>query len=98
MVIVMAKLSVIPGKKEELFALARDVVKATQEESGCVSYTLLDDPSDPGSCLFVEEWLDLESLRKHTTTPHIAEWKRKNAELLAGKNSVKLYEGQAVKL
>ena len=98
MLVVMAKLSVKPDKKTELLALARDVIAATRKEPGCISYSLLDDPHDAGACLFVEEWVDKKALEQHFTTPHIAEWRAKSKDLLAGKTAIKLYQAEETTL
>jgi quinol monooxygenase YgiN len=93
MIIVHAKQSVIPEKKAELIKLAKGLMAATQKEEGCVSYVLYDNPNDPGSCMFVEEWTDIAALKRHLTTPHIAEWRQQSAPLLSAKTVIKIYEG-----
>lgn len=98
MIIVIAQLSVKPGKKAEVFALARDLMTATRAEQGCISYTLFDDPSDEGSCSFVEEWSDKQALQNHFTTPHIQKWREQSKDLFAGTMVIKLYEAQATTL
>ena len=98
MVIVMAKVSVKPGKKAELLEMAKDVIAATQKEEGCVSYILLDNTYDPGACCFVEEWTSKEALLKHSASSHIAEWRKKSADLLSAKTTLKLYQGDEITL
>lgn len=98
MIIVLAKLSVKPEKKAELLAMAKDVMAATRKEEGCVSYVLFDNPHDAGGCMFVEEWTDKAALKKHSTSPHILEWRQKSAPCLSGKTVLKLYEGQETTL
>jgi quinol monooxygenase YgiN len=94
MIIVFAKVSVKPERKAELLELAREVIAATRKEEGCVSYVLLDNPYDPGGCLFVEEWTDKEALKRHAASAHIAKWRQQQADLLAGKTVLKLYQGE----
>ena len=98
MIIVFAKVAVKEGKKDELLALATPLMAATRKEEGNVSYTLFDDRFDPHSLMFVEEWQSKEALKKHMTTPHIAEWRQKQKEFLAGPTQIKLYEGQETAL
>lgn len=93
MIIVMAKLSVKPEKKTELLKLAKGVMATTQKEEGCVSYVLYDNPHDPGGCMFVEEWTDKAALIRHSTAPHILEWRQQSAGFLSGKTTLKIYEG-----
>ncbi len=94
MIIVFAKVAVKEGKKDELLALAKPLMAATRQEEGNVSYTLFDDRYDPASLMFVEEWESMEALKKHTTTAHIAEWRQKQKEFLAGPTQIKLYKGE----
>lgn len=98
MIIVIAKVFVIPEKKLELLELAKSVIATTRTEPGCISYTLLDNPYDPGGCLFVEEWADLDSLKKHASAPHIAEWRKLSRDLLSAKTAITLYQGEPVQL
>ena len=98
MIVVIAKVSVIPEKKQELLALAKSVIATTQAEAGCISYILLDNPYDPGSCMFVEEWADLASLQAHAAAPHIAQWRKDSRDLLSAKTTIKIYQSEEVSL
>lgn len=98
MIIVMAAQTVKEGRKQDVLALAQPLMAATRQEEGCVSYTLLDDPGNPQRLLFVEEWTSKEALKRHITTPHIAEWRVKVKDLLAAPTVIKLYEGQETTL
>lgn len=93
MIVVIARLTVKPDKKDELMELAKPLISATREEPGCNSYTLLDDRFDPSSCTFVEEWKDKEALRQHIKTPHFGEFMGKSKELMAAGMKLTLYEG-----
>jgi quinol monooxygenase YgiN len=98
MVIVIAKLTVKQGKKAELFALAQGVIAATRTEPECISYELLDDPYDTGSCSFVERWTDKAALERHLKTPHISKWRQQSLPLLAAKTIIKLYQSEEIDL
>lgn len=98
MVIVIAKVSVKPECKQALLTLAKSVIASTRAEEGCVSYTLLDNTYDPGSCMFAEEWIDLLALQKHAASAHIAEWRKQSKDLLSAKTIVTVYQGDEVKL
>jgi len=96
MVIVIARQTLKPGKKAELFALAKDVIAATRKEEKCISYELLDDPYDRNRCAFVEKWVDKEALTEHLKTPHLNEWRQKSADLLAEKTTIELYQSEEI--
>lgn len=98
MIVVLAKVTVKPEKKAELLEKAKVVIAETVKEQGCVSYVLFDNPYDPSGCMFVEEWTDLDALKQHAASAHIAEWRKQSADLLADKTRLTLYEGEKVKL
>jgi len=98
MVIVISKLTVKPGKKQELLSAAKELIAATREEAGCISYSLLDDPHKNDRCVFVEEWTNKEALEHHFTTPHIAKWRQESKELLAAKSDLSLYQADKITL
>ena len=98
MVIVIAKVPVKPECKKALLDLAQGVMEATRAEEGCISYTLLDNTYDSGQCVFVEEWADLDALRKHAASAHIAEWRKQSRDLTAGRTAVTVYQGELAAL
>ncbi len=98
MVIVIAKVPVKPECKKALLDLAQGVMAATRAEEGCISYTLLDNTYDSGQCVFVEEWADLDALRKHAASAHIAEWRKQSRDLTAGRTAVTVYQGELAAL
>ncbi|MDA8125925.1 MAG: putative quinol monooxygenase [Deltaproteobacteria bacterium] len=98
MVIVIAKIAVQPGKKQEVFALAQTIIAATRTEEGCISYELLDDPQDAGACSFVERWTDMDALKRHMKTDHFLKWREASQGLLiAGRDQVGIYQAEALK-
>ncbi|MHC1746518.1 MAG: putative quinol monooxygenase [Negativicutes bacterium] len=98
MVVVISKLTVKPEKKQELLAAAKELIAATREEAGCISYSLLDDPYKNDRCIFVEEWRDKEALEHHFTTSHIAKWRQESKELLAAKSDLSIYQADKITL
>lgn len=98
MIIVIARLTVKPDKKQELFGFAQALIAATRQEAGCISYTLLEDPFDAAKCAFVEEWENKQALERHFTTPHMKQWRQESADLLADKTEITLYQGEETNL
>ena len=98
MIIVLAKVSVKPEKKNELLELAKGVIAETLKEEGCISYVLLDNTYDPGGCLFAEEWASKEALMKHAAAAHILEWRKMSKDLLSSKTVIKIYQGEQITL
>ena len=54
------------------------VVEPTRRESGCISYTLLQNRTDPADFAFVEEWVSDAAIDAHLASEHV---KRALAEL-----------------
>ena len=98
MIVVTAQLTVQAGKKAELLELARDLIAATRQETGCISYLLLEDPFDLNKCVFVEEWKDKQALEEHFKTSHISKWRNESKDLLVAAVELKLYEAEETKL
>ena len=98
MIVVISKLTVKPEKKQELLFFAGDLIAATRQEEGCISYSLLNDPYQDNKCMFVEEWTSKADLEKHFLTPHIAKWRQQSKELLACKSELSLYQADKIGL
>lgn len=65
---VRAKTEHVPQVWEILCAL----VEPTRCESGCLSYELLQNGSDPTDFVFVEQWASAAAEQAHFTTPHVS--------------------------
>ncbi len=55
---------------EEYLTLAREVVKETRKEKGCLMYTLHEDINDPTILSTLEEWEDEEAINQHNKSDH----------------------------
>ena len=49
---------------------------ASREEKGCVDYTFSIEVSDPNALRITEKWDDVEALKAHMETPHMAEFQK----------------------
>lgn len=62
--------------KTEHVAQVREIlsllVEPTRRESGCLSYELLQDSSDPADFVFVEKWASAAAEQAHFATPHVS--------------------------
>lgn len=81
MLIVLAKAEVGDGA----IAAARDaiaaMVKASNAEDGCLSYTFTQDILDPSTMYIVEKWKDEAALVAHFQAPHMAAFQQALGEL-----------------
>lgn len=65
----------IPVKPEDADSVRRtlaDLVTATREEEGCLSYDLYESTATPGVFVTVERWKDQTALDAHMGAPHVA--------------------------
>ena len=68
---VVATVTALPDKADELKAILLGLIAPTRAEAGCLSYQLLQNNSDPSEFVFVEEWTSDAALDEHMTTPHL---------------------------
>ena len=64
----------IKAKREtigEVRELLRGLVEPTRNESGCISYELLQNTKDPTDFTFVEEWESEAALESHAASDHL---------------------------
>jgi quinol monooxygenase YgiN len=88
---VVAEMKAKPGKEEALRAAVLALIEPTRKEEGCVQYDLHVHTSDPGRFVFYENWTSQETLARHAASPHLTEFGRISAELLAEPARVQTY-------
>ena len=72
MLVIAGHIRLDPAKREAVIAAARDVMRDTRLETGCISYTLSSDVEDQGLFHIFEEWESAEALGAHFKAPHMA--------------------------
>ncbi|MCU0547444.1 MAG: antibiotic biosynthesis monooxygenase [Oscillatoriaceae cyanobacterium Prado104] len=68
---VVARLTAIPDKVEELKSLLLSVIEPTRREGGCIKYELFQSQANPADFTFIEEWESEELLQIHLASTHI---------------------------
>jgi len=58
-------------KAEELKSVCLGLIEPTRKESGCISYNLYQDTTNPGKFTFIENWQSKEHLDVHLKSPHL---------------------------
>lgn len=81
---VVAIVTAAPGKQDELALELEALVGPTRAESGCLQYDLGVDVQDTGRFVFVERWSSEQHLDQHRRAPHLAAFRDRAAQLLAG--------------
>ena len=72
MIVVTATLTAKPGQEDALRQACAAVLAPTKAEAGCVQYECAQNIEDPSQFLFVEAWEDMDALKAHTMTEHMA--------------------------
>jgi len=81
--------------KTEHIAQVREILSAlvepTRRESGCLSYELLQNGSDPADFVFVEKWMSATAEQAHFSTPHVSVALQRLVGLLAAEPEICRY-------
>jgi quinol monooxygenase YgiN len=88
---VIARVTSLPDKVEELKGLLLNLVEPTRREKGCVSYHLLQDKTDAAEFVFIEEWANDSAIDAHMTTSHVQEAFSKAQSLFAKAPDISKY-------
>ena len=91
MIHVIAIITAIPGKRDELLKEFTGIVPIVHEEKGCIEYQPVTDADDPGSqsklgpdaYMVVEKWNSMDDLRAHAASVHMADYGKRVAHLVA---------------
>jgi len=62
-----------PEKAEDLKSVCLGLIDLTRKETGCISYELYQDVTNPGKFTFIENWQSKEHLEAHLKTQHMAD-------------------------
>jgi len=67
------------------------LVEPTRRESGCLSYELLQNASDPADFVFVEKWANEAAEQAHFATPHVSAALQRLVGLLTAEPEIRRY-------
>jgi quinol monooxygenase YgiN len=75
--VISVTVQIDPAKREEAFAAAIEVMRATRAEPGCIAYTFSADLEDPSKVHVFERWASQDALTAHFKAPHMAAFQKK---------------------
>ncbi|MEM7114965.1 MAG: putative quinol monooxygenase [Chloroflexota bacterium] len=96
MIVIAGQIPIRGDKREEAIAAALEMAAATQQEEGCISYDFHASLADPNIIFIFEEWESDAALQAHFQTPHMAEFRKKLPNIVAGPGQLKRYEVSSV--
>ena len=88
---IVAKVIANPDSVDQVRSILSDLVEPTRKESGCISYELLQNRTDPTDFTFVEEWATDAAIDAHLTTKHISDALTKLPGLISGEPDIRRY-------
>ena len=89
---VVARITAIPEKVDEVKAILIALVEPTCQEEGCIKYELLQNSTDPTDFTFVEEWTSKAALDNHLASTHIAIASDQLEGLITTEPDIRLYK------
>ena len=92
MIIVAGTIPIRADKREEAIEAALWMAEQTNQEEGCISYAFFADLKDPNLFHIFEEWESGEALAAHFEAPHMAEFRQRIPNFVAGPGKRKRYE------
>lgn len=92
MIIVAGTIRVPEDKIDALIPVARETLKATRGEAGCITYSYAFDLEDRGLVRVFEQWDSVGHLEAHFKQPHMGPWRAKLAEVGASGRDIKRYD------
>ncbi len=91
MTIVIARAEVDPADVAEIKPILDAMMRATWEESGCLSYSMAIESESRGIISVVERWTDEGAVKSHFATPHMATFNAAAQRLLKSVD-IKMYD------
>lgn len=86
MIIVLARLDIVPGTSEQFLQTARQLVEASRREAGVVGYELLAEGENRFA--FLERYEDADAAAAHLKTDHYRTLGRQLGQYIEGKPEV----------
>ncbi|MGL5540459.1 MAG: putative quinol monooxygenase [Erysipelotrichaceae bacterium] len=71
MIQIIKRTKVAKNQLDQFTKLAKELVRESQLEPGCMAYELFVDTQHPEEFTFLETWMDEESMNHHRITRHV---------------------------
>lgn len=89
---IAAKVFIKAGMEDEFIRSAGVIIANTRKESGCLEYTLYQDPQNKSCFLFFERYKDQSAIDAHFAAPYFKEFGAKISGWLSKPSEVKIYD------
>ncbi|MBX2880136.1 MAG: antibiotic biosynthesis monooxygenase [Granulosicoccus sp.] len=92
MIVVVAAIKVLPGRKDEFIDIFKANLPAVHAEAGCIEYFPTTDTDsgvpvqvlDDNLVTIIEKWESMDHLKAHMTAPHMLAYREKVKDIVEG--------------
>lgn len=98
MITVFAKVTPKENMADNIINEAKNLIRATCEEEGCIEYNLYTPVNEKDNLLFVEKWTDKEHLESHLKQPHFVKFGSDIEDYLAKDLDISVYSSEEIEL
>lgn len=98
MIIVTGSVTANPDALPEVLRLALEHVHRSRLEPGCLLHSMHQDVENPNRVVFLEHWLDRDSLKVHFGVPESREFAKALRSLASELSTLEIYEAERVEL
>ena len=98
MLIIAGEIRIDPNARDRAVAAVQEMMAATRQEEGCVTYVFSADLDDPDLFRLFEEWESAAALEAHFEAPHMAEFQAKMNDFGVSHRVIHRYDVASVSL
>ena len=88
---IVARVVANPDSVDQVRSILSNLVDPTRNESGCISYELLQNRTDQTDFTFIEEWESDSTIDAHLTTKHIKDALTQLPGLVSDESDIRRY-------
>jgi quinol monooxygenase YgiN len=86
--LIVSEITAASGREAELETALRSVASASVSEAGCLGFDCSRDLNDPARFVLVEHWADLDAIKAHGASGHLAAFRKAIDGLIVRQNAV----------
>ena len=77
MIVINAEFYIMPEQKQQFLNEISELIQASKQEEGCLSYQLYQAITDENNFVMVEKWENPQAIELHNATSHLQEFAKK---------------------
>ena len=77
MIVINAEFNIMPEQKQQFLNEISELIQASKQEEGCLSYQLYQAITDENNFVMVEKWENPQAIELHNTMSHLQEFAKK---------------------